>query len=409
MKNKLVKKTIIWNVIGITLNSIYSIFLTMFISWSSDMSSLGQFSYAFYIASLFAMIGNYGGRVYHVSDMTNDYSDSNYISLKYVSDIIMIAITLIFCISNAYAINKIALILFFVLYRAFEAISDSYYAVMQKKDNLEQVGKSMSFKAIISTILFIILYLITKNILISSLSFVVVYALFTFLYDKKICEKYKVNKIEINKKTFFLLKKCFPIFIFSFLTLLIANITRYFVDLRLTDIDQGYFGISVLPASLLTLFAQFLIQPLFKNLVDQYHKKDNREFFLNIKKMLLVFFGFGIVLSILMYFVGAPILGFVYQTDLSNFNLKIALMIFAGICTGGVTIIYSAMTIMRKINIQIVLFSISAIISILLSIFMINNLKSAIFSYIIIMVCQFIIFFIYYIYICYIDDMYKRR
>ncbi len=399
MKNKLLNKSIVWNAIGITLNSIYSIFLTMFISWSSDVSTLGQFSYAFYIASLFSMIGNYGGRVYHVSDTTKEYSDSNYVSLKYVSDIIMIIVTLIFCFSNAYSINKITLILFFVLYRAFESISDSYYGIMQKNDNLVQVGKSMSFKALTSTILFIILFLSTKNILISSLSFIFVYGLFTFLYDKRVCEKYSLTKIEINNKTISLLKKCFPIFIFAFLTLLITNITRYFVDLRLTDLDQGYFGIIVLPASLLTLFAQFLIQPLFKSLVDQYHKKSNSTFFLNIKKILLLFFGFGILLSIIMYFIGAPVLGFIYQTNLNTFNFEIALLIFAGICTGGVTIIYSAMTIMRKINIQIILFSISAIIAIILSIFMIDNLNGAIYSYIITMLIEFVIFLCSYVFL----------
>ena len=48
-------------------------------------------------------------------------------------------------------------------------------------------------------------------------------------------------------------------FLYTFLYLLILNITRYFVDLRLNDEMQGYYSILIMPASIIALFSQFMI------------------------------------------------------------------------------------------------------------------------------------------------------
>ena len=391
--------TYVWNSIGITLNSIYSIIIIFFLMHYSDngLELSGKFSYAFYICSLFSTIGNYGGRILQISDYKNKHSTSEYIGLKYFSDLIMIALLTLFVIINGYSFDKISLILIIILYRALEAISDSYYGVMQKNDDLIYVGKSMTIKSILSIFLFIILQIIFNNLVVSSLSFLSVFLVVFYAYDKRICrKKCNVDKVEFNFSTIKMLKECFLIFIFSFLVLLTSNLVRYFVDLRLTDSDQGFFSIVILPASMLTLLGQFLIQPLLHNFVNLEKDKKYKEFNKKLLKVMVLLFVMGAFLALFMYVIGTNILGIIDNVNLDNYRYISAMLVAAGILNGIVAILSNILTILDKKKEQLLLFIIPIIITIVLFFFIEINLMNMFILYFMIMLMQFILFMVYY-------------
>ena len=391
--------TYIWNGIGITFNSIYSIIIMFFLMHyaNNGIELSGRFSYAFYICSLFYTIGNYGGRILQISDYKGKHSDYDYIGLKYFSNSIMIILLGLFVLVNGYSINKIMLLFVIILYRVFEAISDSYYGVMQKNDDLIYVGISMTIKSILSILLFIVLQIVFNNIVISSLSFFIVFFIVFYLYDKRICKtKYNLNKMSINIKTVKMLKECFLIFIFSFLVLLTANLVRYFVDLKLTDIDQGYFAIIILPASMLTLLGQFLIQPLLYSFVNLDKDKNYKEFNKKLLKVISLMFIFGLVLALFMDIIGTNILGIIYNIDLNEYRHISALLVGAGILNGVVAILSNMLTILDKKKEQILLFLLPIIITIVLFFFIKVNLMNMFILYFVIMLMQFILFMSYY-------------
>ena len=136
MKNKIINiitnKNILWNIIGITANSIYSMFLTVYITRVNGIEASGQFSFAFYIVSIFQTIGNYGGRIFQVSDTSQKYEESHYVTLKHFTALIMVIISILFCLINRYDVIKTVLILVLVGYRVFEDISEAFYGILQK-------------------------------------------------------------------------------------------------------------------------------------------------------------------------------------------------------------------------------------------------------------------------------------
>lgn len=399
LKQVIKNKNILWNMIGISANSFYSLILVIFITRFNSVEAAGQFSFAFYMASVFQPIGNYGGRIYQVSDYNKQFSESNYVSLKYLTGLAMLVIALVFCFLNGYHLVKISLILTLTGYRFLESISDAYYGVLQKNDNLAQVGKGMTIKILIGCLLFVGLDLVFQDVTVASLGFLIAFFIVLIVYDIPKSKRYEKIKIQINEQVIKLLKSCFKVFLFSFLSIMILNITRYFVDADLSDTIQGYYGILIMPSSLIALSTQFVVQPMIKTLSDRLHQQGIEVFSNNVNKMLLGVGVFGVVCAIITYFIGVDVLTIVYGIDFMDFRLYLSLMILAGIFSGISSMISTILTIMRKLDTQMIAYSISTVVTVAISFILVGYFKdiyAALNAYLIAMFTQLILLFLAY-------------
>lgn len=384
-------KEAVWNIIGVSCNAFYSLLLVIFITRMNGIEASGQFSFAFYVSSIAQTIGNYGGRIYQISDVSGQYKSHDYVSLKYVTSAIMLILSFLFCLLNQYSIYKIVLIIILVGYRFFESVSESYYGVLQKNNKLEVVGKSMTYKVIISVIGFIVIDSITSNIELASFSFLLGYALITYFYDKPKAEKHEKIHIQFGKVKK-LLMECFKVFAYTFLYLLILNVTRYFVDLRLGDAQQGIFSILVMPASIIALFAQFIMQPMATSLVNQWHT-NLKTFVSSVNKMIIGLFGLGVIASIGTYFIGTQVLSLVYGINFTDYKTWLALIVLSGIFSGITSVISNTLVIMRKLNSQMICYLSSLLITIVISYIFVNvDATYAILAYLFSMLIQVVLF-----------------
>ena len=71
------KKNVIWNAIGTTFNSFNSLFFMIIVTRMNGIDQSGVFTMAFSLACLFCIFAGYEGRVYQVTDVNADFSDSN--------------------------------------------------------------------------------------------------------------------------------------------------------------------------------------------------------------------------------------------------------------------------------------------------------------------------------------------
>lgn len=384
---------VLWNMIGITINSFYSLILIILITRLNGIEVSGQFSFVFYMTSTFQQIGNYGGRIYQVSDTTEQYSSGDYVSSRYLTSITMTVVTLGFCIINGYDFFKVSLFMVLILYRFLDAISESYYAILQKNGKLSLVGKSMTIKVLGAMILFLIIDVFTKNIVFASSSFIISYFITMVIYDRKNAKEFGEVKIGLNNKIIHLLVESFQVFLFSFLNIMMLNVTRYFVDINLTDTIQGYYSIMIMPASIIALFAQFLVQPMVKSLVDSFNSGKIKVFRKNCTMILAVIIIFGCLAALISYFIMPFLLNLVYGIDFSIYNLEISLIVLAGIFSGATTVISTILIIMRKLSSQLYGFIFSVFACACVSFFMVHDsIYEAIYAYLFAMLIEFIIF-----------------
>ena len=277
-KDKGFRKNFIWNIIGTTFNAFNSLFFMIIITRVNGLENAGIFTLAFSTACILYIIGIYAGRIYQVTEASKEITDKDYIANRIISCIIMIVIVIFFVIINQYDVYKSSIFIILTMYKALEAFSDVLYGIMQKNELLEKAGKSTFMKAIISIIVFVIIDLSTKNLIISCLSILVVFIAVILLYDirktKILIEK--ENKVK-RKNILSIFKNGFFTFAISFLGLYITNAPKYAIDSVLTEEIQAIFGIIIMPATVMSLLAQFLIHPYLNTIFKLYQTNKYKE------------------------------------------------------------------------------------------------------------------------------------
>lgn len=342
-----IKKNFIWNTIGTSFNSFNSLFYMIIVTRVNGLNDAGIFTFAFSIACLFYVIGVYSGRAYQVTETNKKLTDSDYLKTKIVTCFSMIVIALLYCIFNKYSLYKISIIMFLVIYKSIEAFSESIYSVIQKNEELYKVGISIFYKSLISLILFLILDITTKNLLISEFVIIIVNILVVLIYDIPNMKNTEYVKQKFNKeKLIILLKNGFYIFISTFLTIYVINASKYAIDGVLEDKMQTIFGIIMMPATMLSLFAQFVVQPVVLSMKKLLNKSCKEFLKLNIK-LILTIIVIGIVTLLVAYILGIPVLSFIYGINLDKYRTNL-MIILLGAIFYSITIVFStALTTMR--------------------------------------------------------------
>lgn len=396
MKNKQLKKDFVWNMLGLTINSFNSLFFLVIINWINGRHDGGIFTFSFSLCCLLYFVGTFYNRTYQISN-PNKFTNKEFIMNRVISVLIMLGLTICYALIMKYGIYKFSIILGLCFYKMLESFAEVMYGIETENDELYKSGISMFIKGVLSIILFLVIDLITKNLLLSVSTIVLVNIFVILVYDIPNCKKYITSVINY-KNVLRIFKFTLPIFVFCFLNNYLINSSKYILDVFETAETQNLFGIILMPGTIMGLCTGYILNPylvkLKKNLKDK--KYDN--FDKTIGKIVLSIILLGIFIIVCAYLFGIKLMGLVYHIDLSPYATDI-IIIIAGSIFLSITIIYSnVLTIMNKNITQMILYIINSIISLVISIILIKNygLFGATLTYLIIMVLQGIEFvFVY--------------
>lgn len=395
-KNISNRKNFIWNTVGTTINAFNSLFFMIIVTRINGINDAGIFTYAFSTACLFNVIGIYSGRVYQVTD-NSEITDNDYFINKIITCFIMLLVTIAFLCIKGYSIWKTSIILVLCVLKTIEAFSEVIYAFFQKKDELYKVGISFTLKNVIGLIAFLIANLLTKNVLFSSIVLLVTYFLIMLIYDLKNVDKKPFSIKRINWKNIWaIFQRGFFSFSLSFLTMYIINIPRYAIDDMMTNEFSSIFGIIIMPASVMVLISQFILHPFLLNLRNYISDNNTKGLRLLITKMTSAILLIGILILVVAYFLGIPILEFVYNIDLFHYKNSLMVVIVGSVMYGIVNLLSNILISMRVIFKQVIVYAMIAMMSLTISNVLIqtNGVEGACQSYCIVMLINLISFII---------------
>lgn len=366
------KKNFIWNMIGTTINAFNSLFFMIMATRINGIDDAGIFTFAFSTALLFNIIGVYSGRVYQVTDKT-EATDKDFIISKVITCFVMLIVSILFVLVNNYSFYKSSIILLLCFLKMLEAFSETIYAIFQRKDSLYLTGISLTLKSLINLFIFFIIDLLTHNLVIAIIGMIITYGLIMIFYDYiNIKKRIDIQKEYKKERIITILKKGFGAFIISFLTLYLINSSKYVIDYLLVEKYQTIFGILLMPATVILLFTQFIIHPFLNLITDCVHDKKYDD----LKKIIFKFLGvmilFGIVVVIVAYFLGIPVLELIYGISLNNYKKGFMVIMIGGVLYGMSSILSSILIAMRHLNIQIIIYSVVAIAITVIEYFLIN-------------------------------------
>lgn len=198
MSKSTLKKDYFWNTIGVFLQNATSPLLLIAITRINGIDTTGLFSFAFALSIVLFAFGLWGGRTYQVSDVKREFDHRSYIVARIILAVSMVAVAILFVLANGYDMYKSTVILVLVVYKAVESIADSIYGVLQVHNGLSYVGKSLLYKSALGLIAFLVVDILTGNIILSSIAIVLVNVIFVVLYDVHLARKFEDIRIKTN-------------------------------------------------------------------------------------------------------------------------------------------------------------------------------------------------------------------
>lgn len=395
-KNKQFNKNFIWNIIGTGFNAFNSLFFMIAVTRINGVEDAGIFTLAFSTACILYMIGIYAGRIYQITENDTKITNKDYILNKIISCSAVFVIILLFVIIKKYDFYKASIFIMLSIYKCLEAFSEVFFGILQKNNRLDKVGKSCFIKAIISVVLFILVDIITKNLILACASIVITYICVISLYDFRESNKFIDNKEKIElKNSINIFKNGFFPFAISFIGVYITNAQKYSIDNFLSEDIQAIFGIIIMPATIMGLLAQFLIHPYLNEIFNLYKTQQYEKIKKIIYKIIFTIFIIGLFCTFVGYLLGTPVLGFVYGIDLSEYSIHLAIILIAATFYTMAGIISPILVTMRYNFIQFIIYIFVALFEMIISNIMVYKLgfNGAIYAYLITMVTYFIVFF----------------
>lgn len=280
-----------------------------------------------------------------------------------------------------------------------EVAADVFYGILQQNGYLYKVGVSLSAKSIVSIFGFFIINFYYKNLMLACIFIFFVWAFGLVFYDIINAKKFIKSNERLNKSNVLkIFKAGFFTFAVIFLSVYVVNSPKYALDGRVGESLQAVYGIIIMPGTVISLCAQYLMHPFLPDISNKYIEKNRLGLKKIILNLLICVILIGFVSIALAYFFGPPVLSMIYSVDLSNYKLDLIIVLIGAICSALCMILSAALTTMRKTFVQFVIYVIISLVGFLLSPILINiySIFGASLSYMTIMLIEFILYFFVY-------------
>ena len=389
------QRDLIWNTLGTTLNAFNSLFFLVVVTRINGVDNAGIFTFAYSTGMLLFIIGVYCGRVFQVTDRDKENDDISYLNVHIITTIIMVILGISFSIIRGYELTKVIAIISLVVVKALEAISDTFHAMIQKNNELYKVGISLTIRSVISLMTFVIVDLVFKDMLLAIYTHIIINLLVLVFYDIKnanlsLLKNYYFDK----KKVIKIFKEGFFVFTFTFLNLFLLNTAKYAIDFNSTNKVQTIFGIIVMPATVVSLVAQFIIHPFILEIKEDIKENKYKELARLIGKLSSVVVAFTMLCLICAWFLGIPVLNMIYGVKLDNYKVGLMFILIGAMFYAITTILSNVLISFRKTISQAVIYFVIVIVCTIISFILVKNfdIDGAVYSYLIAMVLIFVSF-----------------
>lgn len=342
------KKNYFWNTLGSLMNALSSALLLLVVTRVLGPYYGGVFSLAFAVGQQYQVLGAFEMRPFQATDINEKYPFGVYLGSRIVTCLLMLVALAIYSIySNGLSEN--ALMLFLVAnLKLFDAAEDVFHGMFQQRGRLDIAGRAFFFRALITFVAFALGCIVTGNMVAAcALSYCCSAVAFFFLNILPAKAFSSLIPIFSLRQIGRLLLACAPLFIGVFLLNDLVNVPRYGIDANLGKSDQTLYAVLFMPALVINLLAGFIFKPLLTSLAWIWDQQNVRRFFLTIAKGCGAVFVATVVVVILAYPFGLPVLSWLYAIDLSGRMPELMLLLLGGFFNALSVIFYYALVTMR--------------------------------------------------------------
>ena len=358
------KENTLWYTLGNLCSSATSVLLMIIVTRVLGVNEAGILAISYSIAQLMLTIGWFGTRSFQVSDVREEFSFSDYLNLKIILSIVILAGGIIYsiCLRN-YGYKLLVSALYCVLILG-DVFADVFAGRFQQIDKLYLAGMSYTIRNICYCIIFLLSLLITKELIVGLCAAIVVSFTVLMVFDYPMIKETSIIGLKVDfEKIVRLVRACFPLFISSFVTTFIMNIPKNAIEVTFSQNIQAYYNIIFTPSSLVNMFCMFIFVPLYTGIAKAWNDGEIKVFKKIIFRIVLMVFGLSVVVLIGGALLGIPILEFVYGVQLMEYKIPFLVLVGAG-CVNGLNTVWSYIfTVVRRQKYVLVIYVISLVFS----------------------------------------------
>lgn len=352
MESKSIATNILWNTFG---NIVYLVcqwlLSVVVVRISGSYADAGVLTLAISTTNIFATLAAFSVRNYQVSDLSEKYSQSDYIAHRLITCSAAVILCIAFTMISSYRLSVALSIAAYMLMKTVEAFADVFHGVLQKRWRLDIVGRSCIYRGVILIVSFTLVYKLLGQLPLALLIMAMLTAAIFFLYDFRVVRKLTDLSCRFNRSNLIALSKdCLPVLGYSLFLNAIVLTARFFIERYHGEEMLGYYG-SVSTIVVIVQAASNLILTPLNGTISWYYAQGKRRDILALSGKVILLLAALTSVSL----AGAAMLGEFALTLLFGETIRpYAYLLFptilASCLTGLVWFLGMLLTIMRQMK-----------------------------------------------------------
>lgn len=387
----------IWHAVFTILNSLQSAVMLFIVTRLLGESQAGVFSLSFSVAYLMIMVGNYGVRNYHATDVRIRYGFKEYRLHRWATCALMVLGSVLYVLIRRYDAEKAWIVLLCCLLKLIESVENVYHSEYQRAGRLDVAGKIGTIRFAVGLITFIGVLIASGSLLAAFVAMDVV-----SIFALSVLLAYTYPMIQIarapqNSDWKMLFIHCFPLFLASFSNIFISNASKYALDIYATEAIQGYYGLIYMPVFVINLISGCIYGPFLVQLASDW----NNGHIHALKRFVWMQFALiGLLCAgatVFGYFWGIKLLSLIFGTDLSAYRGTLTILLVGGGMTALVEFTNNIIAVIRKQKALIWIYAMIALFALIVTVLLVKNhgITGAAISYTLVLSVQAAVMIVY--------------
>lgn len=369
------KKNLSWTLVGQGSNMLAQFAIIIGISRISNVETVGLFGIITAIVSplqLFLKL-DLGKLLITTEDFEKSFPYFNVVAVSTSILLPLISVVVYYLIYNDAAIYTIIAI---ALYRSMLNYREFCYAIYQKFERMDYMGKSLMRLSFVTIVLFVGTFYFTNNLALSFLALFIQYSISLVLFEFPRVKSFIGQSIFVFKydkvETLSILKKGTSMGGTAAATSFKSNIPRYLIEFILEDrAILGFYTAFYQLANSMGYLNQTLAKTAIGKMNNLYRSSYSkfRKFF---KKIIVVSTSIAVLILFLTVLLGPFVSSLLFGSEYGDYNYILVLLVLARVFVFPATYFKIMQIILNQINSQLVIMIFSMIILLILGLVLVH-------------------------------------
>jgi O-antigen/teichoic acid export membrane protein len=333
---------------------------------------IGQFSLGLAIAAPVLMFTNLNLRAVQATDARRTYSFGEYLRLRVAMTLVGLAVIAAIVFFGKYETQTAMVILTIALAKGIETVSDIHYGLFQLNDRLDQSGRSMIVRGILSVAALSAGIYLTHNILWGCAGLALVWLAALLFIDVRRGRRFVSGAREAAnpashksqprgfRRACNLMRTALPLGIATTMAALNLNMPRYFIHARLGEGQLGIYSALAYTTVPIILVSDSLGHSVIPRLARFYAGARLSEYRALLLRMLAAGACLGLTGLAVARFLGVRLLTVLFGREYAAHSRTLFVLILAGAIYCVACVLTSAITSARRFMIQAPIYTLVA-------------------------------------------------